>query len=255
MDNIFKYHSNIIIAYIFVFLCNQLWISIGITSLIVIVLTLINYFKLAFRDDPLLVEDLSLFSEMKNMTGRYKIYINKAMIIWMLSMALIVFFTWKIRNVLQMEMMHRTRLFFVIITILSGIFCMQKFILNGEYYQKTENIALINRWAGTQQFISRGFIYPFLYSGQDIDMKKPNDYSKKKIENSLQNIKDDNIAEDKKVNILSIMLEAYGDFSVYPQLEFNSENDPYAALDRIKEISYHGNLLTDIFAAGTVKTE
>lgn len=245
----------LILLIFFLFLCNQLWISIGITSLVVIVLTLINYFKLAFRDDPLLVEDLSLFSEMKNMTGRYKIHINKAMVIWMLSMALIVFFTWKIRNVLQMEMMHRTRLFFVIITILSGIFCMQKFILNGEYYQKTENIALINRWGGTQQFISRGFIYPFLNSGQNIGMEKPDKYNKNEIENNLEDIQEDDIPEDRKINIISIMLEAYGDFSVYPQLEFDSENDPYAAFNRVKEISYHGNLLTDIFAAGTVKTE
>ena len=38
-------------------------------------------------------------------------------------------------------------------------------------------------------------------------------------------------------------------------MEFNSENDPYAAFNRVKEISYHGNLLTDIFTAGTVRTE
>ena len=65
----------------FVFLiCNQLWIGKSITSILVIVLSLINYFKLLFRDNPFLVEDLTLFSEMKNMTGRYKIRINKDMI-------------------------------------------------------------------------------------------------------------------------------------------------------------------------------
>ena len=116
---------------------NRLWISVGIASILVIVLSLINYFKLSFRDDPLLVEDLSLFFEMRNMTERYKIHISSS----------------------------------------------------------------------------------------------------------------------KKVNIIAIMMEAYGDFSVYPQIEFDSENNPYAAFNRIKEISYHGNLLTDIFAAGTVRTE
>ena len=136
---------------------------------------------------------------------------------------------------------------------------MKYFILNDAYYQKTENIALINRWGSTQQFISRGFIYPFLYSSKDVGMKKPDGYNKKEIENSLKNeaedIKEDDIPGDKKVNIIAIMMEAYGDFSVYPQIEFDSENNPYAAFNRIKEISYHGNLLTDIFAAGTVRTE
>lgn len=51
------------------------------------------------------------------------------------------------------------------------------------------------------------------------------------------------------------MMEAYGDFSVYPQIEFDSENDPYAAFNRIKDITYHGNLVTNIFAGGTVNSE
>ena len=55
-----------------------------------IVLTLINYFKILFRDDPLMVEDLSLFLEMKNMTGRYKIHANSTMAFWILSMVILV---------------------------------------------------------------------------------------------------------------------------------------------------------------------
>ena len=204
---------------ILLIIVNRLWISVGIASILVIVLSLINYFKLSFRDDPLLVEDLSLFFEMRNMTERYKIHISSSMLMWIAGMVVITF------------------------------------ILNDAYYQKTENIALINRWGSTQQFISRGFIYPFLYSSKDAGMKKPDGYNKKEIENSLKDIKEDDIPGDKKVNIIAIMMEAYGDFSVYPQIEFDSENDPYAAFNRIKEISYHGNLLTDIFAAGTVRTE
>lgn len=57
---------------ILLIIVNRLWISVGIASILVIVLSLINYFKLSFRDDPLLVEDLSLFFEMRNMTERYK---------------------------------------------------------------------------------------------------------------------------------------------------------------------------------------
>ena len=240
----------------FVFLiCNQLWIGISITSILVIVLSLINYFKLLFRDDPLLVEDLTLFSEMKNMTGRYKIHINRDMILWILGMTVVIFVVWKLRKIIKIEMQIRTRIISVIMIVLCGIGCMNRFILNDEYYQKTENIALINRWGSTQQFISRGFIYPFLYSSKDAGMKKPDGYNKKEIENSLKDIKEDDIPGDKKVNIIAIMMEAYGDFSVYPQIEFDSENDPYAAFNRIKEISYYGNLLTDIFAAGTVRTE
>ena len=234
---------------------NRLWISVGIASILVIVLSLINYFKLSFRDDPLLVEDLSLFFEMRNMTERYKIHISSSMLMWIAGMVVITFILWKIRKNIKINTKIKTRIILGIILMLSAVGGVKYFILNDAYYQKTENIALINRWGSTQQFISRGFIYPFLYSSKDVGMKKPDGYNKKEIENSLKDIKEDDIPGDKKVNIIAIMMEAYGDFSVYPQIEFDSENNPYAAFNRIKEISYHGNLLTDIFAAGTVRTE
>ena len=182
----------ILLLIVFLFLvCNRLWISIGITSIVVIVLTLINYFKILFRDDPLMVEDLSLFLEMKNMTGRYKIHANSTMAFWILSMVILVGIVWKIRKVVEIRMKLRTRIIFLIITALSGIFCMHSLVLNDKYYQKTENIALINQWRATQQFVSRGFVYPFLYSSKEAKMEKPSGYSKKEIENSLKDIKED----------------------------------------------------------------
>ena len=59
---------------------------------------------------------------------------------------------------------------------------MHSLVLNDKYYQKTENIALINQWRATQQFVSRGFVYPFLYSSKEAKMEKPSGYSKKEIE-------------------------------------------------------------------------
>lgn len=107
----------ILLLIVFLFLvCNRLWISIGITSIVVIVLTLINYFKILFRDDPLMVEDLSLFLEMKNMTGRYKIHANSTMAFWILSMVILVGIVWKIRKVVKIRMKLRTRIIFLIIT-------------------------------------------------------------------------------------------------------------------------------------------
>ena len=102
-------------------------------------------------------------------------------------MTVVIFVVWKLRKIIKIEMQIRTRIISVIIIALCGMGCMNQFILNDEYYQKTENIALINRWGSTQQFISRGFIYPFLYSSKDAGMKKPDGYNKKEIENSLKN--------------------------------------------------------------------
>ena len=96
-------------------------------------------------------------------------------------------------------MQIRTRIISGIMIVLCGISCMNQFILNDEYYQKTENIALINRWGGTQQFISRGFIYPFLYSSKDVGMKNQMDNNKRKVEKDyLKDIKEDFLATVEK---------------------------------------------------------
>lgn len=236
-------------------MCNQLWISISFVSIVLIILSLVNYFKILFRDDPLLMEDLSLFFEMKDMTNRYKIHINADMILWFLVTLSIIFVTWRMRTVIKTHMNIKKRLFITVVIILGGVFFMRNLVLNSIYYQKTENIALINRWGSTQQFISRGFVYPFLYSSNNIKMDKPDGYNVESVKIEIEKIREDDIPKDMQVNIVAIMLEAYADFSIYPQIEFNPENDPYTAFKRLKDLSYHGQLLTDIFAGGTVRTE
>ena len=100
---------------------NRLWISVGIASILVIVLSLINYFKLSFRDDPLLVEDLSLFFEMRNMTERYKIHISSSMLMWIAGMVVITFILWKIRKNIKINTKIKTRIILGIILMLSAV--------------------------------------------------------------------------------------------------------------------------------------
>ena len=100
---------------------NRLWISVGIASILVIVLSLINYFKLSFRDDPLLVEDLSLFFEMRNMTERYKIHISSSMLMWIAGMGVITFIFWKIRKNIKINTKIKTRIILGIILMLSAV--------------------------------------------------------------------------------------------------------------------------------------
>ena len=49
------------------------------------------------------------------------------------------------------------------------------------------------------------------------------------------------------------MLEAYNDFSKFDEIEFAI--DPYKELHEIESEAYHGELVTNIFAGGTVDTE
>ena len=61
------------------------------------------------------------------------------------------------------------------------------------------------------------------------------------------------IPEDRKVNVIALMREAYVDFSRY-DIE-GLDTSGYAFYHQLEEESYHGDLVTNIFAGGTVDSE
>ena len=78
-------------------------------------------------------------------------------------------------------------------------------------------------------------------------------YHAQQTANILAEYTDTDIPEHQKVDIIGIMLEAYADFSVYDQIEF--EADPYEEYHKLEQEGISGNLLTNIFAGGTIDTE
>ena len=68
-------------------------------------------------------------------------------------------------------------------------------------------------WNPTEDYISRGFLYPFLHSISDFVETPPEGYSRGKGGAMLEGYQDEDIPEERKVNVIAIMREAYADFS------------------------------------------
>jgi len=118
---------------------------------------------------------------------------------------------------------------------------------------RSEIKSLINIWSHTQQFQSKGFVYPFIYSITSARERVLEGYDEAKAIEELSKYEYKNIPDDKKVNIIAIMLEAYNDFSKFENVEFVI--DPYANFHEIQKESIHGKLITNIFAGDTIQTE
>ena len=116
------------------------------------------------------------------------------------------------------------------------------------YYER-----LANRWSSTQQYIAHGFLYPFLHSITDAVETPPEGYDAKAAAAVMEGYEDADIPEEEKVNIVAIMLEAYNDFTKFGTP--NLAQDVYAVWHELEAEGYSGNLVTNIFAGGTVDTE
>lgn len=238
------------LAVILYLIFNSLAIACGCTGTLFLLLTWINYFKLKFRDDPFLFGDIFIAKEAQNMTGQYKIELTHGMIFWIIMLILMVIALVFVKVKISLK---SVRIVLLVISILVSGVMYKTIYCNSEIYNGIENYGLVNRWGATQQFISRGFIYPFIYSVSSAFPDKPDNYNKKQAEEIMNEYEYVDIPEEKKVNIVSVMLEAYNDFTKFEELKFI--NDPYKEFHDVQKKGISGEITTNIFAGGTVNTE
>lgn len=124
------------------------------------------------------------------------------------------------------------------------------------YRRTTAGSELVNPWSDTEVFVSHGVLYPFLYSVQDMLPVPPEGYQEAVASSALERYPEEAIPEDQKVSVVGIMLEAFCDLTDFPALaEQEGVQEVYAPWHALEEESVSGDLLTNIFAGGTVDTE
>jgi len=231
-------------------LIGRAWISFFLSSIVVMTLTWASFFKVIFRDDPLLFEDLLLVKEAENMAGKYQPFLNESMIfaiLLVLAGTAALWFLVRAKPAKWTRLGGIAALILLLIPLRSGL-------LDDEIYNsRISNYDLINRWSATQVYLSKGFIYPFFHSVSNAIDEPPDNYNEEKAETMLAAWQDSDIPDDKKVNIIAVMLEAYNDFTKFnvPGLS----DSVYDAYHDLEAEGYSGNLLVNIFAGGTVEPE
>ncbi|MFG6351872.1 MAG: LTA synthase family protein [Oscillospiraceae bacterium] len=230
-------------------LTGRAWLAYLLTALPVLGLSVGNYYKLAFRDDPVIAADLLLLGEAGNMAGKYQLFLPDKLAAALACAALCVPL---LALLARGRPLRRGRLLTAGISLACAAALVPVYGSDALYAQAA-SAEHINQWSSTQQYISRGLLYPFLHSVKDALPNPPEGYSERETAALLAQYQDADIPEDRKVNIVGVMLEAFADFSVFDQIEF--QQDVYAGYHALEAESYSGRLLTNIFAGGTVDTE
>lgn len=243
----------IFLVQLFLFACTgRQWIAYLVTSLIFMAASIGNYYKLTLRNDPFVFSDLSVLFTAFGVAGRYEIRLCLRVLLAAIAVpagtVLLFFFArgrlgWKGRLTAGLAAL-------VPIVPLWMFVYSQKSV----YRSPTlTNSGAIFVWSDTQQMVSKGFVYPFIYSATRVYEPAPEGYSEEKAVEILSAYTDAEIPADRKVNVIAIQLEAFADLE---ELGI-SGIDPsvYADYRALQSEAYSGRLVTNIFAGGTVDTE
>ena len=242
----------VVLVFFCYFLFNRVWAAFAVSATITMVFTWINYYKLQLRDDPLLAVDLGLASEVGTILERYTIELNWKVIsvivfCVLLTIAAVFLAKGRLRSA-------RVRLTGLLVLVCASICVYSTVYVSDTVYAKTENLSLISQWSATQQYISRGFVYPFIYSIKSARSEPPEGYSEQAAQEILAQYTDATIPEEERVAIVGVMLEAFNDFSKFDD-KISLDPSVYEAFHELQARSYSGELITNIFAGGTVDTE
>ena len=227
------------------------WIAYLVESIVVMGLTFAHFFVLKFRDDALMFADIFYLREAVQISSEGYNYALTGRMIGCIA-ACIAF-------VLILAFFHKTELkisvrFYMLILVLTASLILKDVYLSKAIYDKrTDNYDEVIVWAPTQKYIAKGFVYPFIYSMNEVLDVKPEGYDEKETVKILSQYKDKDIDNDKKINIIGIMLEAYCDLG---NLGIDGIDDSVYELYRLlKQQNLSGTLVTNIFAAGTIDSE
>lgn len=243
----------VVLLILFIYgLTGRAWLSFCVGGFIPFGFSLANYYKLGFRDDPLYFGDLLIMREASKMTTEqnYSLYLDwrivGGVLCWLFGTVALVFI---MRGVARG---WKRRVPFIAVTVIAAIIAWPTYMDTG-LYNSIQNFEILNRWSATQNYISRGFVYPFIHSITEIQTIEPDGYDKATAEAMINKYEDADIPEDKRVNIITVMREAYVDFTDYGIVGLDTSG--YEGFHELLEESYSGDLIVNIFAGGTIDSE
>lgn len=240
----------VLLSLVFFCLCNRAWGAFFLTGVLCLGASWAQYWKLIARSSPIYAEDLLILSEAVQMSGEYirvtwQIVLSAILVI-LGTVLLKCFFSGRFSG-------WRWR---VAIPALVAALCCWLYphvYSSAQVYDSMSLWPELNPWFQVDQYISRGGIYPFLFSIQSAGHNLPEGYDPEQVRALLAEYGTEDIPEDRQVSVICVMYEAFADLSGLTDAITGA--DPYESFHTLQAESYSGRLITNIFAGNTTDTE
>lgn len=227
------------------------WLAFLLDGILVLVLTLINYFKAQLRSECLLFEDFMLTGEAAGVLGEYTLHFTAPIFIAVGLCAAGTVVLWLFAR----YRLHGgvPRIAIALIVLGAALLSYRLWYTDDELYDKiSAPQRVFSPWRMDEDYAMRGFFWPFIYSIEDAFPEAPEGYTKAEAEEILARYADADIPEAQRVNVQILMLESFSDFS---KNGVTFENDPYAEFHELEAECYHGLTISDYIGGGTAYVE
>jgi len=238
------------------FISGRAWIAFSVPSLLTLLLSLIHFFKIQVRGDPFYLSDFAFTREAGSLLSTYSLTMN-----WKVYLAILVFVGGTVFSVFLLKHKPKRAMFRVIASVAAAAVFATLYLsvyMNAELYDNTYGSDIEGAVrSSAKSYIIRGFVYPFMHtmkeSMESLRGDDPDWYNAQDSRRLLEAYESFDIPDDKKVNLIGIMLESYVDISRFGVLDFNIDvYEPFHALQR-EAVS--GMLAVNSFAGGTIDAE
>ncbi len=237
------------------FLTRRPWAAYLISAVPSLALALVNYYKIQLRGDPFLAADFRLIRTAGGILSHYTLTLSRVVLVAVGGAGLMFLVCLLLLPTAPRVWPARLAGTLVCLALVPLLYT--QVYMNWDLFEITHNYdAMENEWSQVEVFVSRGFWYPFIRSVSKALPKVPNGYDAREAEEFYAQYHDSDISPEKKVNVVGVMLEAFSDLTDYPMLaSLDGVRALYEPLHELESRSVHGDVLTNIFAGGTVDSE
>jgi len=244
-----------LLVFLAYFISGRAWIAFTFPSFVTLIFSVVHFFKVQLRGDPLIISDILLVREVNKVIAPYTFVVN-----WKVYFVIAAFVCGTAFSVFFLKHKIKKPIFrivpSVVLVAVSAVLYTTVYT-NAKLYADTKGSYNVHEWSTTHSYIAKGFVYPFIHSisGTLADMRgdNPDWYDAKAAQRMLESYGDADIPADKKTNIIALALESYADLSIFDVLDF--EQDVYGSLHRLQSESFSGTLVTNTFSGGTTDAE
>ncbi|MBJ8104458.1 MULTISPECIES: LTA synthase family protein [Bacillus cereus group] len=268
MNWIYSYNAQFIFSLIVIYaiyvlvynVLGKVFLSTILTSSVLIILAIVNHFKIVFRGDPLYPSDFTQIGHMQSVIPMVMEYFSWSYIfVVIVSIVACIIAGIYIRKYIQSVKIHPGVRAFLVVGSVFVLYAYGNFTntFMNKWFQKSGIEFVL--WNQNENYALNGFVLGFISNLDTTVIEKPKDYSKEnmlQIANDIKKQYGSNIEaqkQEEKPNIIFVMSESFWDPTKLTNLSFSE--DPLPNLHHYIENFPGGQTISPTFGGNTANVE